>query len=312
MLKRSLLTITASISLLGASCPFPPVPPTPSPVPTPTPTPLPTPTPTPTPLPSPTPSPSPSPLNCPDPPNWGPALGKTVSDDVRVALESRINAALLQMGYSDGQLLEGDCNVAAETFYTRLQATVRANGTCAYHVPDAFHIVIGDGSLALDHHMINFGACRLRYASSENYKGDWRLLNSAPTPLPSPTNAPSPSPSNCPVNINAGSGYWIEPRVGPIGGSTKHITVTPYYCGFPVRSDVFGSNCGTKCCKLGVDGGDIGVACESALFGTPIWSGPAVPWDSNPFNATITGAGTIGVQGSNCPVNNPCLGTYSN
>jgi len=302
-MKKSqlLIAITSFTLLIGASCP-----PVPIPIPTPVPTVIPTPVPTPT--------SSPSPLFCPDPPVWGDPLGKTVKLELRLALEAKINTAMTQLGYTDEQVLSGDCNVAAELFYSKLQAQVRSDGSCAYHVPDAFHIVTPNGCVALDHHMINFGGCKVRFASEENYKGDWEvntaICGTFPEPTPAPTITPIPSPTpitnNCPVTVN--DQYFTQCGIGRIGTSQQY-TVTAKYCGLPLRNDVFG-NCGTKCCTLGVDGGEVGLVCEKALFGPPIhWdvlSGDVVlVATDNPFNIKVaSGSGAIRAVGTttSCPI----------
>lgn len=169
------------------------------------------PTPTPTP---PTPTPPPTAV-CPDPPRWGEALGFTVQQAEREDLEAIINGAFTGLGYRHEQVLPlvNGCNWNSRVFYQGLQDEIRRRGYCAYSnddgtKADAIHIVTKDGKTALTHHMLNFGGCRIRLASQENYHGDWSI-NSDPALIPSPTPTPTPTPGPLPPPCG-------EPIPGPV------------------------------------------------------------------------------------------------
>jgi len=104
----------------------------------------------------------------------------------------------------------------------------------------------------------------------------------------------------CPIIVD--NDHFVEVRISHIGGDKIRLTATPKYCGYPLPSHIL-PNCGTKCCTLGVDGGDYGEACEKELFGTPKWTSTGnlnftvLP---NPFNVRInSGSGTIKACGKN-------------
>jgi len=257
MKQRLLLILSSSFLFLNAAhCPPSPPVPTPSPSPTTTPTPVPTP---------------PTPVYCPSP-DWGPPLGKTVSLAVETAKEMQINVALNQLGFIGGENLVGDCNKAAAVFYTNLVAQLVKNGSCAYTAPDAIHIVVPEQALALDHHLVNFGACKVYLANSENYKGDWRLNNfgnvpsPSPLPTPSPIPVPSPSPtaSACPVN-NSDINFWRV--IVKSQSNNQQMDVTPVACGPLLVASL--KNCGTSCCELSAEKGN--QACSDSLYGMPVW-----------------------------------------
>jgi hypothetical protein len=107
----------------------------------------------------------------------------------------------------------------------------------------------------------------------------------------------TPVPPTCPVKVEGD--YFVDIRVSMIGVNPQQYTATALYCGFPLRSDIF-ARCGSKCCTLGVDGGNQNaIVCEQVLSGTPVWHSDGtltiIPaFDGNPYNAKATsGSGNI-------------------
>lgn len=96
------------------------------------------------------------------------------------------------------------------------------------------------------------------------------------------------SQPQCPVKVEGD--YFAQIQISSIGGNPQLYTATAKYCGFPVRSDVF-PNCGTKCCTLGVDGGnEDAIICEQQLSGTPQWIGTGdlqLIQQDNPYNIKV-------------------------
>jgi len=160
-------------------------------------------------------------------------------------------------------------------------------------------IVIKNLSGVWEHyHPVSFGnGCY----TGNPYKDSWTYSGVIPSPPPMPT----PIPNKCPVSVSGD--YFIDLRISSIGGNPLLYTATAYYCGFPLRNDVF-QKCGTKCCALGVDGGsDVAVACEDLLSGSPTWNGTDTlnitsPLNGNPYNARVnSGHGVLTACGkSSC------------
>ncbi len=261
-----------------------------------------TPTPIPTAIPTVAP-PTPPPFYC-AVPNWGNPVGKTATASELANIEFNIVAVQSRLG-TIGSILPGDCETAARLYYDSLVAGLAQRNICSYNGGDAIHVAFRNGTRATEHHLINFGGCRVYAASSDNYRGDWDLL---PTSTSPPVNLPTPPPNNlCPMEL--GTDYFIDPVITNIGPNTQLFTETTKICGFPVRTDLF-PVCGTKCCTLGVDGqSQAAIACDQKFFGSPFWTGseslrffPA--FDGNPYNVKILdgSSGTLTVTGSQGPM----------
>lgn len=165
------------------------------------------------------------------------------------------------------------------------------------------------------------------------YKGSWRFDGTVPptpvptpnptptptpipptttlAPVPTPSPIPTPTPITCPVTVS--NDYWVDPVISNIGTNPQLFTETTKYCGSPVRNDVF-ANCGTKCCTLGVDGGNqAAIDCDKVLFGDPKWTGDGsleilTPYGDNPYNVKVlSGSGNLKVCGSKGPCNSKVI-----
>lgn len=113
----------------------------------------------------------------------------------------------------------------------------------------------------------------------------------APKPTPLPTPAPSTGTAPAPVSgsclLPMGPDNFLLMEVGEQTTAVgRALNLTPKWCGDPADMPPAGyrGRCGTKCCILGVDGGEMGLGCERALVGTPQWTGTE-PFAENPFLA---------------------------
>ena len=297
-------------------------PPDPTPTPTPTPIPIPTPTPVPTPVPTPIPTPTPRPI-CTGPLNasWsGP--GPTT-----LAIGPMVNRVMSDLtGCSEGSDCfhgEGPGEQGAQRWMAKVNAELRKRGLCAVQhqtgITDEIAVNTACDGPFEGFHVANYGSGKVVWSPGAA-RPSWIptkgvcSIDSGPTPTPTPQPTPTPGPTptptpvpgpTCPVTV--GGDYYVDLHIGMIGHNPQQYTATAAYCGIPVRSDVF-ANCRSKCCTLGVDGGNQNaIVCEQVLSGVPEWQASQgldiIPgFDGNPYNCKVTGGhGTLKACGkSSC------------
>lgn len=133
-----------------------------------------------------------------------------------------------------------------------------------------------------------------------------------PEPTPAPTPGPSPTPSAGACPLPWGEGRWVEVAIENIGRppQSQQVSAETWWVsevdrtadGRVVSEDIWPLDCGTKRCRISGHEGELGLACQRALFGTPTWGSQdsvrLVELD-NPFNVKVAeGEGRIGVCGS--------------
>jgi len=253
--------------------------------PDPTPTPTPTPTPVPTPLPTPVPTPTPSKgCSAPQGASWEHG-GKTARFD------KAVNHSMQMLTGCD---VGSDCRTGSspQEWQARVVLSLRDHGFCAgqHEMGVTDEIAVACDILSADDMNCLSATCSTfwegkhvaNFSSPDNAKvvwspgadrDSWKPSGCEPNPTPTPTPTPLPTPGPTPTPgpacpIPPPGDDWIG-DLKPESGQNLDLTV---WVGNPTHTkDKPYVGCLPRRCPLAAEKGDVALACQLALFGTPVW-----------------------------------------
>lgn len=202
----------------------------------------------------------------------------TCPDGERLVYAQKLLAAEVAISSEGSQPKPGGCFPDGELSEARvidyLEATagaLQAAGLCAWHDHDAVQVQLTPTRWHELHPVVFKTGCLLPVEVALTVVADGPS-QPLPGPQPPPGGPPSPAPppvvGACPIPAPATA--WLY-DLKPHGAGTQQLDFTPRVGNPTHAKDQPWPGCGLNLCPLAKEKGDVALACQQALFGTPIW-----------------------------------------